>query len=134
MLHLPEAMTSTLNILIFLDFRWWQQMLVRGIAACGCGSKKIIPTPRIQVCPSDPNFPINLCKRRFLIKRSLAVTINQAEGRTLNYITHCLGFPCPVTFSLFSSLDNVAVENINGDRQVQTMMNSRQQNLYRGVP
>jgi hypothetical protein len=68
---------------------------VKITAAEVTGSRKIIPIPRIRLCPSDPTIPFKLCRRRFPIKIAFAVPINKAQGQTLK--------PSPV-FPMASSM------------------------------
>lgn len=105
MLLLPEAMASILNMLIFLSFRWWQQILVTGIGACDSGSRNIVPTPGIQVYPPDLNVPINLCRDDSRPKLHLLwqlIRLKPGSLNSLSYIAHCLLFPCLALCDIFS--------------------------------
>ena len=66
-------------------------MIVRGfyehcIAAEVVGSIGTIPTPRIHLRPSDPNFPFQLCRRRLPIKIAFALTISEAQVQALKRV------------------------------------------------
>jgi hypothetical protein len=81
-LPLPDTMGITRNVLAFLDLWWWQHMIMRDfedhcIAVEFIGSRHSNLMPRIQLCPSVPTTPFNVCRRRFLIKIAFAMAINK---------------------------------------------------------
>ena len=66
------------------------------IATNVTGARKTVLIPRMQLWPSDPTIPFQLCGRRFPIKIAFAVTVS-LKGRRLNVLeyTHYRIFPYP---------------------------------------
>ena len=85
-------------------------MIVRGlyIEAQITGSIKTIPTPRVQLCPSDPIIPFKLCRRQFAIKITFAMTVTNAQGQMLsrveNFQLSLISFPSSSLWGIFPSL------------------------------
>ena len=57
-------------------------------------SGKTVLTPRITLTPSDPTIPFAMSRKQFPIKVAFAMTINKAQGQTLQ--TAGLYLPDPV--------------------------------------
>ena len=111
-----------------LGLRQWHHMIVRRqhkhsilVEVIGCIQTALIP--RIQLCPSDPNFPFKNRRRRLPIKIALAMTVSKAQGQTLKHVAvyqRSPVFPLDqpyVSFSQSSSFVSVAVATFEGLRQ-----------------
>jgi len=82
------------------------------------GSRRTIPTPRIQLWPSDPTIPFKLCSRRFAIKIAFPMTVNKAQGQMINrveiYQLSLIFFPIAISMRNLppaSSFHSAGIEN-----------------------
>ena len=57
-------------------------------------SSRSIIIPRIQLCPSDPNFPLKICRTLFPVKIAFSKTVSKAQVQML--ISAGLHSPYPV--------------------------------------
>ncbi len=55
-------------------------------------SKRVF-IPRINMSPSDTNWPFVLCRRQFPVQVAFAITINKSQGQTLNKVEIYLSSP-----------------------------------------
>lgn len=84
---------------------------------------KTVIIPRINLTPSDPTMPFQLCRRQFPLKVAFAMTINKAQGQTLQKAA--LYLPQPVfthgqmyvAFSRATSASNMYVSLQETDSQ-----------------
>lgn len=70
----------------------------------GQGTDQRILLPRIDLTPSDSTLPFSFTRRQFPIRIAFAMTINKAQGQTLDKVGLCLPLclvmvnfmlPCP---------------------------------------
>lgn len=60
-----------------------RQLNEYNIVAKTIDSGQIVIIPRIVLTPSDPTMPFSLSRKQFPIKVAFAMTINKAQGQTL---------------------------------------------------
>ena len=65
------------------------KVLVVQIAA----TKELAFIPRIDLCPSDTTLPFTLCRRQFPVVLAFAMTINKAQGQSLQKLAIYLPNP-----------------------------------------
>jgi hypothetical protein len=116
-LLLLEVMESNWNLLASLGHRWRQHVTVRGfdkhcIATEVTGFRNVILIISNHVSPFDPTTPFKPYWRRFIINVAFAMTIDRAQGQTLQLdgpIARVFPMPssiwhCPDHFHLTTSL------------------------------
>ena len=54
--------------------------------ASGVNKGKCVLIPRITLIPSDTQFPFTLKRRQFPIRPCFAMTMNKAQGQTLDFV------------------------------------------------
>jgi ATP-dependent DNA helicase PIF1 len=72
----------------------FQRHLIDAEIVSGTHKGKRVFLPRITLIPSDTGLPFELKRRQFPVRPSFAMTINKAQGQTLNFVG--LYLPQPV--------------------------------------
>ena len=63
------------------------QHVIEAQIASGVNKGKCVLIPRITLIPSDTQFPFTLKRRQFPIRPCFAMTMNKAQGQTLDFIS-----------------------------------------------
>ena len=79
--------------------------LLECIILTGCGNRKTILIPRIPIVPSDLSFKFK--RIQFPVKLAFAMTINKAQGQTLNVAGIDLSVQCFSHGQLYVTLSRV---------------------------
>ena len=62
------------------------QRIIEAEIASGVHKGKCVLIPRITLIPSDTQFPFTLKRRQFPIRPCFAMTMNKAQGQTLDFV------------------------------------------------
>ena len=62
------------------------QRVIEVEIASGVNKGKCVLIPRITLIPSDTEFPFTLKRRQFPIRPCFAITMNKAQGQTLDFV------------------------------------------------
>ena len=97
-----------------------QKYIITAKILTGSHRNDITMIPRINLCPSETNFPFKLTRRQFPLRLAYSMTINKSQGQSINKIGIYL--PQPVfshgqLYVAFSRAENpnnikVFVENV----------------------
>lgn len=69
------------------------QRYITGQIACGEYSGNVLLIPRIPLSPTDAGLPFTLRRRQFPLRPAFAMTINKAQGQTLQCVGVLLDEP-----------------------------------------
>jgi len=69
------------------------QQYITGQIACGEYSGNVLLIPRIPLSPTDAGLPFTLRRRQFPLRPAFAMTINKAQGQTLQCVGVLLDEP-----------------------------------------
>ena len=94
--------------------------LIEAEISVGSFKGKIVLLPRMALIPSDTDLPFEFSRVQFPIRPSFAMTINKAQGQTLEYVSIWLGDDhvfshgqLYVALSRVSSLDHIKIATNN---------------------
>ena len=62
------------------------QCIIEAEIASGVNKGKYVLIPRITLIPSDTQFPFTLKRRQFPVRPCFAMTMNKAQGQTLDFV------------------------------------------------
>ena len=65
--------------------------LIVGEISIGANKGKSVLIPRMALIPSDTELPFDFSRLQFPIRPSFCITINKAQGQTLDYVSIWLG-------------------------------------------
>ncbi|XP_022169936.1 uncharacterized protein LOC111033491 [Myzus persicae] len=88
-----------------LQIKKFRSLLLECIILTGCGNGKIVLIPRIPIIPSD--LPFKFKRIQFPVKLAFAMTINKAQGQTLNVAGIDLSVQCFSHDQLYATLSRV---------------------------
>jgi ATP-dependent DNA helicase PIF1 len=88
-----------------LQIKKLRSSLLECIILTGCGNGKTVLIPRIPIIPSD--LPFKFKRIQLPIKLAFAMTINKAQGQTLNVVGIDLSVQCFFHGQLYVALSRV---------------------------
>jgi len=96
--------------------------LIEAVISFGAFSGNTVLIPRMPLIPTDTNLPFDFMRVQFPIRPAFAITINKAQGQTLDFISIWLGDDhvfthgqLYVALSRVSSMNNIkiAINNVS---------------------
>jgi ATP-dependent DNA helicase PIF1 len=82
--------------------------IIEAEIAIGQHQKQIVYIPRLPLIPSDDSIPFDFRRVQFPIKPAFAMTINRAQGQTLDYVGLWLKDPVFGHGQLYVALSRVS--------------------------
>ena len=111
-----------------LIIRKFQRTFLEVEISTGKNKGKRFYLPRLTITPSDLDLPLDLKRIQFPVRSAFAMTINKAQGATLNYVGVFLNDPVFSHGQLY-----VALSRVSSFEQLFIATNSETESTTRNV-